>query len=191
MHREKLVELIQETRQNAVDTYWAEQRTCTLGQAGRVAQQAAQIGDEAVADAVFALMTEQDHRIATLENNLDVQRTGRMTAEAKLSEEIYGRALAEEQVRRWIESNDAWATKAKALERVQENAIAHEAAVWSAAADIVHSEARWQWEQKMRGVDFAQVIAERMMVIESILRHRSEREEESYLGLPSESWNPQ
>lgn len=38
------------------------------------------------------------------------------------------------------------------------------------AADVVHSEARWQTECDMRGYPGAQLIAQRMTVIENVLR---------------------
>lgn len=39
------------------------------------------------------------------------------------------------------------------------------------AADVVHAEARYQWEQDVRGVVGAQTVAQRMVVVEGCLRH--------------------
>lgn len=41
------------------------------------------------------------------------------------------------------------------------------------AADIVHAEARWQWELDGRGTTCAQVVAQRMTMVEQILRDRA------------------
>lgn len=38
------------------------------------------------------------------------------------------------------------------------------------AADVVHSEARWQWELHTRGTVGAQIVAQRMTVVEQVLR---------------------
>lgn len=51
---DRLFAVITAARQKAVDAYWASQKTCTLGQAGRVAQKCAELGDEAAAVAVLA-----------------------------------------------------------------------------------------------------------------------------------------
>ena len=51
---DRLFAVITAARQNVVDAYWASQKTCTLGQAGRVAQKCAELGDEAAAVAVLA-----------------------------------------------------------------------------------------------------------------------------------------
>lgn len=43
-----------------------------------------------------------------------------------------------------------------------------EALAW--AADVVHAEARWQWELHERGGVGAQIVAQRMTVVEKVLR---------------------
>ncbi|WP_238840706.1 hypothetical protein [Prescottella equi] len=39
------------------------------------------------------------------------------------------------------------------------------------AADVVHAEARWQWERDMQRIPGAQIVAQRMSVIEDCIRH--------------------
>lgn len=43
------------------------------------------------------------------------------------------------------------------------------------AIDIVHAEARWQWEQDQRGTVCAQVVAQRMGIVEDCLRGFQDR----------------
>ena len=58
------------------------------------------------------------------------------------------------------------------IRRIQAEA---EARAYRHAADVVHSEARWQWEQSKGHVPGAQIVAQRMQVIEASLKGFADR----------------
>lgn len=65
--------------------------------------------------------------------------------------------------------------------RAAEEAV-DEALGW--AADVVQSEARWQWERDRRGALGAQVVAQRMTIIEKCIRDQAQRMCESHRNAP-------
>lgn len=48
-------------------------------------------------------------------------------------------------------------------------------AAYRQAADLIHAEARWQWEQAADHTVCAQVVAQRMVTMERVLRRRAEQ----------------
>lgn len=58
------------------------------------------------------------------------------------------------------------------LRRIQAEA---EERAYRHAADVVHSEARWQWERSKGHVPGAQIVAQRMQVIEASLKGFADR----------------
>lgn len=102
-----------------------------------------------------------------------VEALARMHHDYNWTPDMWGDAHPEHQQ----ECRDEWRSivTSPAFQSVVRSA---EASVAREAARIVLAEARWQWEQAARRIPGAQIVAQRMQVVEKCLTNMAERIEE-------------